>query len=141
MESIGAEEDLSVKPDGEEEAESSDEEDPEASSGIGGPHQLVSYIIWFANAVTLHQRKIWNCFGCGSPDHLVRDCPKDLSKTAQRASLNAKEGMGRKGGWVPQKPVVIQQAAPDKAPKAWWHPKKLPLLTPIQLTGGAYLRT
>ena len=81
MESIGAEENLSVKPEGEEEAESSDEENPETSSGIGGADQLVSYIIHFANEVKLYQRKNQNCFGCGSPDYCMRDCLKDLSKT------------------------------------------------------------
>ena len=56
LESIGAEEDLSVKPEGEEEAESSDE-DPEISNGIGGADQPVGYIIHFANAVILYQKK------------------------------------------------------------------------------------
>ena len=27
----------------------------------------------------------------------MRDCPKDLSKTGQKVSLNAKEGMKRRG--------------------------------------------
>ena len=57
VESIGAEENLSVKPEGEEEAESSDEEDPETLNGIGGADQLVGYIIHFANAGKLYQRK------------------------------------------------------------------------------------
>ena len=57
MENIGAEEDSRVKPEGEEQAESSDEEDPETSSGIGGADQPVSYIVHFANAVKLYQRK------------------------------------------------------------------------------------
>ena len=103
VESIGAEEDLSVKPEREEEAESSDEEDPETSSGIGGAIQSVRYIICFANVVKLYQQKNANCFRCGSPDHLIRDCPKDLSKTPLKPSLNAKEGMVKKGGWTPQK--------------------------------------
>ena len=57
VESIGTEEDSHVKPDGEEEAESSDEEDPETSSAIGEADQLVRYIIHFANAVKLYQKK------------------------------------------------------------------------------------
>ena len=60
VESIGAEEDLSVKPEGEEEAESLDEEDPETSSGIGEADQPVSYIIHFANVVELYQKKNQN---------------------------------------------------------------------------------
>ena len=57
VESIGAEEDLSVKPEGQEEAASSEEEDPETSSGIDVADQLVSYIIYFAKVVELFQRK------------------------------------------------------------------------------------
>ena len=57
VESTGVEENLSVKPEGEEEAESSDEEDPEISSGIGGADELVGYIVHFANKVKLYQRK------------------------------------------------------------------------------------
>ena len=45
MESIGTEEEPSVKPEGEEEMESSDGEDPEISSWIGGAHQLIGYIV------------------------------------------------------------------------------------------------
>ena len=40
-----------------EESESSDEEDPEALSGIGGPDQSVGYIICFVNVIQLYQRK------------------------------------------------------------------------------------
>ena len=54
LESIGAEEDLSVKPEGEEEAESTDEEDPGTLSGTGGTDQLVGYIVCFANAVEMY---------------------------------------------------------------------------------------
>ena len=62
VESIGTEENLSVKPEGEEEAESSDREDPETLSGIGGTDQLVCYIVHFASAVELYQKKNQNCF-------------------------------------------------------------------------------
>ena len=51
------EENSSVKPEGEEEAESSDGEDPETSSRIGGADQSVRYIIHFANVLKLYQRK------------------------------------------------------------------------------------
>ena len=101
VESIGAEEDLSVKPEGEEEAESSDE-DPETSNGIGGADKQVCSIINFANAIALYQKKNQNCFGCSSPDHLMKDCPKDCSKTAWRVSLNVKEGTAKKGSQVPR---------------------------------------
>ena len=70
-----------MKPEGEEEAESSDE-DSETLNGIGGADQLVSYIVCFAKAVRLYQKKDKNCFRCSSPDHLIRNCLKDPSKTA-----------------------------------------------------------
>ena len=140
LESLGGEEDSSVKPEREEEAESSDEEDDKPLSGTNGADQLVRYIFHFANAVELCQRKNWNCFGCGSPDHLIRDCPKDLSKTTQKASLNAKEGMEKKGGWAPQTPVVAQLTSLQEAPKAWRCLKKFPSWTPIYLISRADLR-
>ena len=64
----------------------------------------------------------WN----GSPDHLVRDCVKDLSKTTQKVSLNTKERTMKKGGWAPKKQVVTQPASPDEAPSAWRPLKKFP---------------
>ena len=78
--SIGTEEDSSVKVEGEEEAESSGREDQEMLNEIGGTDQPISYIIHFTNTVELYQKKNWNCFGCGSLYHLVKDCPKDLSR-------------------------------------------------------------
>ena len=73
-----------MKPEGEEESESSAGEDIEISSGVGGADQSVAYIVHFANVVKLYQKKNQNCFGCSSPDHLMRDCPKDLNKSAQK---------------------------------------------------------
>ena len=118
VESTGTKENSSVKPKGEDEAESSDGEDPETSSEIGRAHQPFGYIIHFANAVDLYQKKNWNCFGCGSPDNLVKDCPKYLSKTTRKKSWNVKEGTMKKGGQTPQNPVAAQLASPDKAPRA-----------------------
>ena len=34
--------------------------------------ELISYIIHFANAVKLYQKKNQNYYGCGSPGHLMR---------------------------------------------------------------------
>ena len=141
VESTKAEEDLSIKPERDEEAESSAEEDTETLCGVGGADQLVGYIVHFANAVKLYQRKIWNCFRCGSPDHLIKDCPKDFTKTTLKASLNEKDGMAKKGGQAHWKPVVAQLAIPDEALKAWRHLKKFPSWTPIHLIGGVDLRT
>ena len=127
VENTETEEDSSVKQEGEEEAESSVEEHAETSRGVRGTAQSVGYIIHFANVVELYQRKNQNCFRFGSPDHLMRDCPKDLSKTTQKVSLNAKEGIAKEGSWTPQKPVVAQPTSSDEAPKAWRHLNKFPL--------------
>ena len=118
VESNEAGEDSGTKPKGEEETESSAREDVDTSGGTGGADQLVGYIFCFANAAELYQRKNQNCSGCGSPDHLVNDCPNDLSKTTQKGSLNMKEGTMKKGGWAPQKPVVTQLASSAEAPRA-----------------------
>ena len=76
VEDCETEEDSDSKPDGEKEAKPSAEEDMGMSSKVGGTDQLLGYIIWFANAVELYQKKNYNCFGCGSPDHLVKDLEK-----------------------------------------------------------------
>ena len=140
VESNEAEEDSGTKPEGEEKAKSSAGEDAETSSGVGGADQSVGYIVHFANVVELYQRKSRNCFRCGSPDHLMKDCLEDLSKTAQKVSLNAKEGIMKKGGWAPQKPVVTQPASLDKAPWAWGCLKKFLSWAPICKLIGVYLR-
>ena len=47
----------------------------------------------------------------------MRDCPKDISKTAQKADLNTKEGMAKKGGYAPQKSAAAQQTSQDETPQ------------------------
>ena len=64
----------------------------------------LGYIIQFANAVELYQKKNQNCFGCSSPYHLVKDFLKELGKTARKVGLKLKEGMVKKGGWLPKRP-------------------------------------
>ena len=118
MESKGVAEDLSMKAAEGEEADSSDGEDPETSSGVGGADQLVGYIICFASMVNCMRGNNLNCFGCGSSDHLVKDCLRDLSKITQKASLNVKEGKMKKGDQAPLKPVVAQLASLVEAPRA-----------------------
>ena len=71
--------------------------------------------MWITNAVELYQEKNHTCFGCGSLDHLVKDCLKELGKTAQKVGLNLKEGMAKKGGWSSQKFVVTKEAIPGDA--------------------------
>ena len=79
-----AEEDSGTKPNGEEEAEFSAEEDVGMWGKVGSADQLLGYIVQFANTVELYKKKNHNCFGCGSPNHLVKDC--------QRTWKNCKEG-------------------------------------------------
>ena len=92
------EEDSSPKPSEEKGAESSAEEDIGQSGEGVGTDQLLGYIVQFANAVELYQKKNLNCFRCGNLDHLVKDCTKDLGKTTRKVGLNLKEGMAKKGG-------------------------------------------
>ena len=110
MESNKAEEDSGAKQEGKEEAESSAGEDTETSSGVRGADQSIGYIVHFANMIELYQKKNWNCFGCSSPDHLMR--------ATWKASLNVKEGTTKKGGQTPQKAVIAQPASPNEAPWA-----------------------
>ena len=76
VENNEAKEDSGAKLEGEEEAVSSAGEDEETSSRAGGADQSVRYIVYVANTVKLYQKKNQNCFGCGSPDHLLRDWSK-----------------------------------------------------------------
>ena len=112
------EESSSAKQEGEGETEHSPDKEIEVSGRMGGTDEAIEYIIQFAKAVKWYQQKNRSCFGCGSPDHLLWDCSKDISKTAQKADLNTKEGMAKKGSQVPQKPAATQQTSPDKTPQA-----------------------
>ena len=77
-------EDSGPKPNKEKEAEHSAKEDTEVSGKVGGTDQSLGYIIQFTNTVELYQKKNCNCFRCGSPDHLVKGCPKELGKLQGR---------------------------------------------------------
>ena len=140
VENNEAEEDSGVKPEGKGEADSSAGEDTETSSGVGGADQLLGYIVPFMNTVELYQKKKWHCFRCGSPDYLMRDCSKDLSKTTWKASLNVKEWMTKMGSQASQKPVVTQVASRNEAPWVWGYLRKLPSWTQIHLLVGVDLR-
>ena len=85
------------------------------SGEVSSADQLLGYIIWFTNVVELYLKKNCNFLRCGSPDHLVKGCPKDLGKTARKVGLNLKEGMGKKGGWASQKLEAAQQATLGEA--------------------------
>ena len=105
-----ARKDSSVKPEGEGEIRSSAGKEVEASSWPGKTDQSIEYIVCFAKAVELYQKKNRNFIGCVSPDHLIWDCLKNLSQSAQKGDLNMKEETAKKGGHPPQKPVADQQA-------------------------------
>ena len=79
-----AEEDSGPKHNGEKEAKSSVEDNTGLAGEVGDVDLSLGYITWFANALELYQKKSCNCFGCGSLDHLVKDCPKDLAKLQGR---------------------------------------------------------
>ena len=61
MENNEAEEDSDERPEREYEAKSSAGEDVDTSSGVGGADQSAGYIVYFTNAVELHQKKNQNC--------------------------------------------------------------------------------
>ena len=92
------EEDSGPKPSGEKEVESSAEEDVGITGEVGDVDPSLGFVMQFANVVALYQKRNHNCLRCGSLDHLVKDCPKEMRKTARKVGLNLKEGMAKKGG-------------------------------------------
>ena len=127
------EDDLGPKPDRGKEAKSSAGKEVETTGKVGDVDLLLGYITWFANMVELYQKKNCNCFGCGSLDHMVIDCPRELGKTAWKVGLNLKEGMPKKGDQSSQKLVVAQEATPSIS-----MPRKTPFLNqdPLMHWGG-----
>ena len=99
--------DSSAKQEGEEMEPLADEE-VKALGRAGGTDQPMGYIICFAKVVKLYQQKNRSCFGCSCPNHLMWDCPKDISKSAWKVDLSTKEGKAKKGGQTPQKPTAAQ---------------------------------
>ena len=97
VEDFEAEEDSDPRPDMEKEVKSSAEEDTGLVGEAGDIDQSLDYIIWFANAVELYQKKKCNCFRCGSLDHLVKDCPKDLGKNCKEGRFKLERGDAEEG--------------------------------------------
>ena len=141
VEDCETEEDSGPKPDGEKETESSAEEDMGMLGEVGNVYPSLGYIAWFANMIELHQKKNCNCFRYGSPDHLVKDCPKELGKTARKVGLNLKEGMVKNGGCSSQKLVATQQVTLGDAPQAYQHLRKLPSWSQTHSHIGVGLKT
>ena len=46
----------------------------------------------------------------------MKDCPKEMGKTARKVSLNLKEGTAKKGKQSSQKLVATQEVTPTNAP-------------------------
>ena len=97
VEDYETEEDSGPKPNGEKEAESSAKEDTGLSGEVDIADQSLGYISQFANAVELSRKKNCNCFRCGNPDHLVKNCPKDLGKNCKEGRFKLEEGDGKEG--------------------------------------------
>ena len=111
------EEDSGPKPDREKETESSAEEDAGMIGKVSDLNPLLGFVVQFANVVELYQkRELQLLWGVGSLDHPVKDCLREMWKTARKVGLNLKEGTVKKGGWSSQKVVATQEATPGDAP-------------------------
>ena len=133
VEDCEAEEDLGPKPNGEKEAKSSAEEDAGLLGKVGDIEPLLSYIMWFTNAVKLYQKKKCNCFQCSSQNHLVKGCPKELGKTARKVGLNMKEGWQRREAG-PLRSWWLLASYPRWCSPSIKMPWKAPFLNPDPLT-------
>ena len=92
------EEDSGPKPNGQKVAKSCAKEEVGTLGEVCDADLSLGYIMQFANVVELYQKKSHNCFRCGSPDHPVKDCPKDLGKTTRKVGLNLIDRTAKKGG-------------------------------------------
>ena len=136
VESIGAEEDSSVKPEGEEEAESSDGEDPETLIGIGGADQPVGYIVRFANVVKLYQEINWNCLGCSS-ERLSEGSQQDCLKS----EFKHERGDGKEGRLSPSETSSCSTSIPSQGIQGLKMFQKSPSWAQMNLISGTDLRT
>ena len=133
VEDLETEEDSSPKPDREKEDESSAVEDTGVSDKVGGVDQSLGYIIWFANAVELYQKKNQNCSRCDSPDHLVKDCPKDLGN-GEKCRFKLEGGDGKEGKPDLSKVGDCSTGYPGQSSPSIKTSQKAPLLNPDPLT-------
>ena len=117
VEDCKTEEDSGPKPDGEKEAESSAEKDAGMTGKVGDVDPSLGFIVQFENVVELYQKRNCICFGCGSHEHLVKDCLKEMGKTSRKVGLNLKDGMIKKGDLSSQTSVAMQEATLGNAPK------------------------
>ena len=82
LEMVNVKQDSSEMGEGEGKMEPSTDKEARALGRVGGTDQPMEYIISFAKVVKLYQQKNRSCFRFRSPDHLMWDCPKDISKSA-----------------------------------------------------------
>ena len=117
------EEDSGPKPDREKEYEGT-------TGDVGDVNPSLGHITQFANVVELYQKRNCNCFGCGSPDHLVKDCLKEMGKTTRKVGLNLKEGMAKKRSWVLSEISGYTRGHPRWCPLSVKTSQKAPFLNP-----------
>ena len=114
IESVKGEADSGEKQDKEGEMKLSADKEVKVSARREETDKPMEYIVCFPKVVELYQQKNRSYFGCGSPNHLMWDCPKDISKSAWKVDLNIMEGMAKMGDQAPQKSGVAQQAFPEE---------------------------
>ena len=126
VESIGTEGDSCVKQKGEEEVETSE-------GGQETPSEIRDQIIiHFTNTVKLYQKKNWNCFRCGIPDQLVKDCPKDLTGSPEKWVLMKKKGWQRREAGPLRNPQLLKHHSWMRLPESKDIPND-PFLNPNSL--------
>ena len=118
LEDCKTDESAGPKPSGEKKAKSCAEEDVGMTGEVCIVDPLLGFITWFTNVVELYQKRNHNCYGCDSPDHLVKDCPKEMGKTTRMVGLNLKKGMAKKRDWSSEKLVATQDAILGDAAQA-----------------------
>ena len=64
---------------------------------VGNVDPLLDFIMWFANVLELYQKRNCSSFGYGSPDHLVKDCPKEMGENCQEGRFKLERGDGEEG--------------------------------------------
>ena len=94
----------------------------------------MEYIIHFAKAVQLYQQKNRSSFGCGSPNHLMWDCSKDLSKSARKDGFKHQKRDGKERRLGPSEASCCSVSIPRRDPLNINTSWKTPFLNPDHLT-------
>ena len=91
------------------------DEEAKVSGGVGGTGQHMESIVPFAKAVKLYQQKNRNCFRCGSPSHLVWDCPKH-EQICMESGFKHQRGDGKEGRLGPSDASCCSANIPIRSP-------------------------